>query len=135
MSKACAQSDVVITTAQVFGRRAPLIVTEDMIRSMKPGSIVVDMAVETGGNVAGSKVGEEVMVNGVRIIGLTNLPGRVPRHASQMYSSNLGNFVEEFWNKDSKRLELDPEDEIVRGCLLTRGGEICHTGIKEVYAS
>ncbi len=135
MAKACAQSDVVITTAQVFGRKAPLIVTEAMVRDMKHGSVIVDMAVESGGNVAGSKPGEEVMAGGVRIMGLRNLPGRVPRHASHMYSSNLANFLEEFWDAETKALALDPRDEIIRGCLLTRDGEICNERLKEAYTS
>src|SRR3989338_9085997 len=98
MAKVCAQSDVVITTAQVFGRKAPVIVTKDMVAQMKPGSIIVDMAVESGGNVEGSKVNEEVITaNGVRIIGLGNLPGRVAVHASQMYSGNLIALIDEFW--------------------------------------
>jgi len=124
MAKVCAASDVVITTAQLFGRPAPRIVTEEMVRGMQPGSVIVDLAVEGGGNVAGSQIEQEVDVDGVRIIGLGNLPGRVAVHASQMFSSNLCNLVEEFWNADEKRFDLNFEDEIVKGCVITHQGNI-----------
>lgn len=130
MAKHCAMADVVITTAKLFGRKAPLIVTADMIKSMKKGSIVVDLAVDTGGNVAGSKLDEVVDVNGVKIIGLENFPGEVPVHASQMYSSNLTNFVEEFWNEEKKEFNLDLEDEIIQGCLITHNNEIVNEKLK-----
>ena len=133
MAKHCALSDVVITTAQVFGRRAPLIVTADMIGRMKPGSVVVDMAVESGGNVEASKLGKEVSSDGVRVLGFPNLAGRVPVAASQMYSSNLAGFVEEFWDTDTSRLVLDQEDEIIAGCMLTRDGAIVNGKIRELY--
>src|SRR3989338_5761954 len=116
MAKVCASSDVVITTAQLFGRKAPVIVTKDMVAQMKPGSIIVDMAVESGGNVEGSKVDEEVETsNGVRIIGFANLPGRVAIHASQMYSCNLTNLIESYWNAEEKTFKLNPEDETIKG--------------------
>lgn len=125
MAKVCSQSDVVITTAQLFGRRAPVVLTKDMVAQMKPGTIIVDMAVESGGNVEGSKVNEEVVTaNGVRIIGLGNLPGRVAVHASQMYSANLHNLLEEYWDKDAKAFKLNAEDDIIKGCLITHGGKI-----------
>ena len=132
MTKHCAQSDVVITTAQVFGKKAPLIITSDMIKEMKPGSLIVDLAVETGGNVEGSKLGEEVEVDGVRIIGLENLPGHVAVHASQMYSSNLGNLIGEFWDDESKAFKLDLEDEIIKGCLVTHQGNIFSETVKNI---
>ncbi|HUV07793.1 MAG TPA: Re/Si-specific NAD(P)(+) transhydrogenase subunit alpha [Spirochaetia bacterium] len=135
MAKHCALADVVITTAQVFGRKAPLIVTEEIIKSMKPGSIIVDMAVESGGNVAGSEADLEVVKGPARILGYTNLAGRVPAHASQMYSSNAGSLIEEFWDKEKKEMVLDPDDEIIQGCLITRGGEICNGKLKEIYQS
>ena len=134
MAQHCAAADVVITTAQVFGRKAPLIVTADMVSGMKPGSVVVDMAVETGGNVAGSVAGEELEIGGVRLIGLMNLAGRVPIHASQVYSNNLSSFISEFWDPEEKRLKLDPADEIVAACTVTRGGEVVHEGLKERYS-
>jgi NAD(P) transhydrogenase subunit alpha len=133
MAKVCALSDIVITTAQLFGRKAPLIVTEDMVAGMQKGAVIVDLAVESGGNVAGSQVGKEVEVNGVRIIGLANLPGRVAVNASQMFSSNLYNLVEEFWNPDEKRFALNFEDEIVKGCVITHQGEIVNEMIRSHY--
>lgn len=132
MAKVCSNSDVVITTAQLFGRKAPVIVTKDMIAQMKAGSIIVDMAVESGGNVEGSKVDEEVVTdNGVRILGLGNLPGRVAVHASQMYSSNLVNFLETFWDTEKKTFNLNQEDEILKGCLITHNGEVVNQMIKD----
>jgi NAD(P) transhydrogenase subunit alpha len=133
MAKICAASDAVITTAQLFGRKAPLIVTEDMLRGMQKGSVVVDLAVESGGNVAGSQPNQEVDSAGVTIIGLANLPGKVAVHASQMYSSNLFNLVDEFWNADQNRFELDFEDEIIKGCVITHAGEIVNQMIREHY--
>ena len=124
-----AQSDVVITTAQVFGRPAPRIVTADMIAAMRPGSVVVDMAVESGGNVEGSVLDEVADVGGVKIVGLGNLPSAVCRHASDMYSANLVNLLEEFWDGEEKKLNLDPEDEIAAGCVIARDGEIVNETI------
>jgi len=132
MAKVCSNSDIVITTAQLFGRKAPIIVTKDMIDQMKAGSVIVDMAVESGGNVEGSKVDEEVMTdNGVRIIGLGNLPGRVAIHASQMYSSNLTNLIESYWDAEQKVFTLNPEDETIKGCLITHNGEVVNEMIKK----
>ncbi len=133
MARRCAQADVVITTAQVFGRKAPLIITAEMVRGMKPDSVIVDMAVESGGNVEGSRVAQAVLVDGVCIIGYPQLARRVPVHAGQMYAGNLYNLIEQYWNKESK--ELDLEDEIVRGCLLTQGGSLVNERLKEVYES
>ena len=124
--------DIVITTAQVFGRPAPRIVTADMVEAMKPGSVVVDMAVDSGGNVEGSQPDEEVDVNGVTIVGVSNLPARVAKNASQMYSSNLFNLVSEYWNEEDKVFNLDQEDDIVQGCLITHGGEIVNGAIKNL---
>jgi len=131
MAKVCSQSDIVITTAQLFGRKAPIVVTKEMVTQMKSGSIIVDMAVESGGNVEGSKLNEEVMVNGVRIIGLGNLPSRVSNHASQMYSSNLTNFIEAYWDKDKKTFNLNTEDEIIKSCLVTHQGRIVNAQLKK----
>jgi NAD(P) transhydrogenase subunit alpha len=133
MAKVCAVSDIVITTAQLFGRKAPVIVTENMVRGMSKGSVIVDLAVEGGGNVAGSQIDREIDVDGVRIIGLGNLPGRVTVHASQMFSSNLYNLVEELWNAEEKRFDLNFEDEIVKGCVITHQGEIVNEMIAKHY--
>jgi NAD(P) transhydrogenase subunit alpha len=133
MAKVCAAADVVITTAQVFGKKAPLIVTEDMVAGMSKGSVLVDLAVETGGNVAGSQANQEVEVDGVRIIGLANLPGEVAINASQMFSSNLFALVAEFWNEEEKRFVLDFEDEIIQGCVITHQGKILNEMIRKHY--
>lgn len=127
MAKACAQSDIVITTAKLFGRPAPKIVSAEMLAGMKYGSVVVDLAVESGGNVVGSKLNEEVVTeNGVRIIGIGRLECGVAAHASQMYSSNLYNFIEHFWDKSAGGLKTDLGDEILKSCVITRGGSVTH---------
>jgi NAD(P) transhydrogenase subunit alpha len=131
MAKQCAQSDVVIATAQVFGTKAPLIVTNEMLDGMKPGSVVVDLAVETGGNVESSVLGKEIRRKGVIIVGRPDLERHVPVPASQMFSSNLYNFVEHFWDKQAKRFTLNRDDEIIQGCLITHKGEIVNERIKE----
>jgi NAD(P) transhydrogenase subunit alpha len=130
MARHCAQADVVITTAQVFGKKAPVIVTREMIRGMRTGSVVVDLAVETGGNVEGSEAGKTTEINGVSIMGMENLPGRVAVHASQMYSSNVGNLISHFWDKEAKKFNLDLGDEIIRGCLVTHDGTIFSETLK-----
>ncbi|HEX9047838.1 MAG TPA: Re/Si-specific NAD(P)(+) transhydrogenase subunit alpha [Verrucomicrobiae bacterium] len=124
MRKSCGESDIVITAAQVFGRKAPVLVTAEMLDAMKPGSVVVDLAVETGGNVEGIKYNEVIDRNGVKLAGIANLPGRVPLHASQVYSANLVNLIEEFWDKQNKTFVLKLDDEIIKGCLVTHGGKI-----------
>ena len=131
MAKACAQADLVITTAQLFGRPAPRIIDRPMIAGMAPGSVIVDMAVETGGNVEGSEVDKIVEIDGVKVVGLGNLPGRVAETASQMYSSNLGNFIDHFWDKEAKKFNLDLEDEIIQGALITHNGAL----FSEMYKS
>ena len=132
MAKVCAGSDIVITTAQLFGRKAPVIITKDMIEGMTPGSVIVDLAVETGGNVEGSKVGETVETNGVKILGIPNMPGQVPLHASQMFSSNVTNLLDEFWNSDNNQFELNFDDEIIKGCVVTHNGELVNEMVKSV---
>jgi proton-translocating NAD(P)+ transhydrogenase subunit alpha len=132
MAAECAQSDVVITTAQVFGRKAPMIVTTAMVEKMKPGSVIVDMAIESGGNVECARLDKEIEVNGVQVIGLSNLPGRVPRTASQMYSNNLASFVEHFWNAEAKTFRLDPDHPLLKGCLVTHGGAVCNESIRDL---
>ncbi|GDX10156.1 NAD(P) transhydrogenase subunit alpha [Verrucomicrobiota bacterium] len=130
MEQRCAQADLVITTAQVFGRKAPVIITKAMLEKMKPGTIVVDMAVESGGNVECSIPDEDIVVNGVKIIGWRNLAGRVPRAASAMYSSNLTNLVDHFWDRTAKTFRLDPANEILRDCLVTHDGAIVNERIR-----
>lgn len=131
MAKVIAQSDIVITTAQVFGRKAPVIVTREMVAAMKPGSVVVDLAAETGGNVEGVEAGAERDVNGVRLIGAENFAGRVPAHASQMYGANVVNLVTHFWDADNKTINLNLDDEIMKGCLIIQSGELRNDLIKK----
>ena len=131
MAKACSQSDIVITTAQLFGRPAPRIVDAKMIAQMQPGSVIVDMAVETGGNVEGSVLDEVVEIDDVKVVGMGNLPGQVALTASEMYSANLGNFVGHFWDKEEQKFQLKLEDEIIRGALVTHDGDL----FSEMYKS
>jgi len=134
MAQQCAKSDVVITTARVMGRQAPLIVTNAMLDGMQPGSVVVDLAVEAGGNVEASKLDKVIKRKGVTIIGLPELSRQVPLPASEMLTSNLCNFIEHFWNTEDKRFVLNREDEIMRGCLITHQGDIVNETIKAKLA-
>ena len=127
-----AESDVLITTAQVFGRKPPVIVTRDMVEGMQIGSVVVDMAAETGGNVEGSVPNETVLINGVTVVGKGNLPNEVSRDASQMYSANLFNLIEDNWDKTSATFNINFEHDILPGCIITHGGEITNETIKEI---
>ena len=131
MKKICASSDIVITTAQVFGRPAPKIITSEMVEAMQPGSVIVDMAVSSGGNVEGSQNGETVEINGVKIIGNENLPGEVPTHSSQVYANNVFNLIDEFWNDDDASFNFDLEDEILSNCLVTHQGNYINSSVKE----
>ena len=134
MKKVCSNSDVIITTAQVFGRKAPVIITSDMIEDMQPGSVIVDMAVGTGGNVEGSVPDENLELNGITIVGNTNLPGEVAIHASQVYSANIFNLIDEFWDQKNSILEITTSDEILSGCLVTHKGEFVNSMVKERYS-
>ncbi len=129
MAEAIGKVDVVITTAAVPGRRAPILVTEDAIRRMKPGSVIVDLAAESGGNVELTEPGETVMRHDVKIIAPLNVPSTMAEHASQLYARNieslLGLMIKE------GQLELDFEDEVIAGACITRGGEIVHEGAKQ----
>jgi H+-translocating NAD(P) transhydrogenase subunit alpha len=131
MKKICGHSDVVITTAQVFGRPAPRIVSIEMVEAMKPGSVVVDMAVSSGGNVEGSIEDEYVFHEGVTIIGMSNLPGEVAMDASQVYGSNIFNMIEEYWDAESKEFNFDLSDEILKDCVITNDGDVINSMVKE----
>ncbi len=130
LAKAVAQADVVITTASIPGKKAPIIITTDMIARMKYGAIIVDMAAETGGNCVMTQPGEHVVANDVNIHGPLNLASRMPTHASELYAKNLWNFLSP-WIKDGK-LEFDWSDEIVAGTLLCRDGQTVHAGVKQI---
>ncbi|MBF0594055.1 MAG: Re/Si-specific NAD(P)(+) transhydrogenase subunit alpha [Candidatus Omnitrophica bacterium] len=131
MSKICAASDIVITTAQLFGRKAPVIITREMVAGMKPGSILIDLAVESGGNIEGSLVGKEVDINGVKIIGFANMPGKAAIDASEMLASNFVNFIDHSWNKEKASVELNLNDDIIKGCLITYQGAIVNNALKK----
>ncbi len=127
-----AESDVLITTAQVFGRKPPVLVTRDVVERMRPGSVVVDMAAETGGNVEGSVPGETVSINGVTVIGTGNWANFVARDASQMYASNMFNLVDDSWDEEGKTFKVDFEDDILQGCIITHDGQITNETIKNI---
>ncbi len=121
-----AKQDIVITTALIPGRPAPLLVSDNMIDGMKPGSVIVDLAVEQGGNVSASVAGDIIERNGVNILGHNNMPGRLAADASSLYARNLYNFIAAFHDKESGEITFDPEDEIIKGINLTRNGAIVH---------
>ena len=129
LAAVCAQADVVITTAQVFGRQAPRLITGQTLSRMRPGSVVVDLAVERGGNVEGSEVDRVIETGGVRTVGLANLPGRVAAHASQMYSSNLFHLIGECLHQGEPGPSLDLNHEVLGACLVTHRGRIVYEGI------
>ncbi len=128
MSKWVAAADVVIPTALVPGQRAPVLITEEMVRGMRPGSVIIDLAAEQGGNCALTEPGQEVVRHGVVILGPTNLPGTMPLHASEMYARTVTNLLT-YLLRDG-RLHLDLEDALTRGPLVTHGGEIVHDAVK-----
>ncbi|MDE0220687.1 MAG: NAD(P) transhydrogenase subunit alpha [Spirochaetaceae bacterium] len=132
MADTCAGADIVITTAQLFGRKAPVVLSADVVERMKAGAVVVDYAVESGGNVEGSVAGQETQVNGVTIIGLRNIPGRYAVSASSMYANNLYNYVDEFWDDESKGMKLDREDEIIAGSLVTHDGQMVNEMVRKI---
>jgi NAD(P) transhydrogenase subunit alpha len=129
MTRVVAQSDVVITTAAIPGKKAPVLVTAEMVREMAPGSLVVDLAAERGGNCELTRAGERVVENGVTVLGPVNVPSSVPYHASQMYARNVVTFLATLV-KDGQ-LNIDLDDEVVRETLVTRGGEVVHPRVRE----
>ncbi|HAB29992.1 MAG TPA: NAD(P)(+) transhydrogenase (Re/Si-specific) subunit alpha, partial [Gemmatimonadetes bacterium] len=124
-----ADTDLVITTAQIPGRPAPRLITEEMVDSMHPGSVIVDLAATSGGNCAVTREGETVVRNGVKVMGPANLPAEVPTHASQMFSKNVETLLKELGAEGE--VSLDFEDEIVAGTCVTHGGEVRHGPTKE----
>ena len=121
-----AKQDIVITTALIPGRPAPRLISDAQLATMKPGSVIVDLAVEQGGNVEGAVAGEVAEVHGVKIVGYRNVPSRLAADASALFARNLYNFLSAFWDKDSKTVVLPDDDEIVKGIRLTRGGKVVH---------
>jgi NAD(P) transhydrogenase subunit alpha len=123
------KQDMVITTALIPGRPAPVLVSADMVKSMKPGSVIVDLAVEAGGNCALSQPGKVAVKHGVRIVGHMNVPGRLAADASALYARNLFNLLQLMIDKDSKALAIDWDDEIIKGICVTRGGAVVHPAL------
>jgi H+-translocating NAD(P) transhydrogenase subunit alpha len=129
------KQDVVITTALIPGRPAPQLISAEMVKSMKPGSVIVDLAVERGGNVEGVKAGEVAHVNGVTIIGYTNVAGRLAASASSLYAKNLLNFLDILVDKKEKKLAVNWDDEIVKATALTKDGAIVHPSFQPKSAA
>jgi NAD(P) transhydrogenase subunit alpha len=125
-----ADADVLITTASVPGRTAPILVTEEMVAAMRPGSVVVDLAAESGGNVEGAKPGEEVTIGGVLVWGGANVPSQLPAQASQLYSTNVVNLLLHLRSGGAPTIDFD--DEIVAGCCVTHAGEVRHAPTREL---
>lgn len=134
-AKCIADSDIVITTAQLFGRKPPVLIDAKTIATMKPGSVIVDMAAENGGNVEGSVESEIVVQTGVTIIGTGYWANGVAKHATQMYANNLQNLISEFWSKDDNKFKVDIEDEVQSGCIITHQGQVTNSMINNFYAS
>lgn len=132
MAKTCIQSDVIITTAKLFGRNAPRIISDDIIKQMNKGSLIIDMAVDTGGNVEGSQPNKVVERHGVLVYGYGRPELDVSFHASQMYANNVYAFLEMFWDKEKSMLNLTQEHEILANTIITQNGEIVHQKIKEL---
>jgi NAD(P) transhydrogenase subunit alpha len=125
LAKAARENDIIITTAAIPGRKAPVLIAREMIPTMKPGSVIVDLAAETGGNVEGTEAGKTVVISGVTIIGQLNLPSSMPFHASQMYSRNIASLLALMLKKDGT-FTLDMADEVVKGTVITQGGNVVH---------
>ena len=131
LAKVFEPMDVIISTAAIPGRQAPLLITEDAVKGMQPGSVIVDLAAETGGNCELTKAGETVVAHGVTILGPANLAATVPFHASQMFSKNVVTFLLNMVDKEGN-LNVDPEDEVVAGSLVTQHGEIVHPRVRDL---
>ncbi len=132
MTEAIASSDVVITTAAIPGKKAPVLVTAEMVKKMRPGSVIVDLAAETGGNCELTKTGENIDVDGVRILGPVNVPSMLPRDASQMYARNVTSFLQLLVKNGELNINMD--DEIITGTLATKDGEVVNERVKEILA-
>ncbi len=123
------EQDVVITTAAVPGKKAPLLITREMVHAMAPGSVIVDLAAERGGNCDVTKAGETVVEQGVTVLGPVNVPATVPRHASEMYARNIATFLKNMIGKDGQ-LKIDLSDEITRETLIARDGEVVNPRVQ-----
>ena len=129
MAKTVAASDVIITTAQVQGSKAPQIITTEMIKGMSPGSVVIDLAAEQGGNCEPTVAGETVDVDGVQVIGVVNLPGEIPVHASQLFGKNVANFMGLMVVDGA--IDIDVDDDVIRESIVARGGDVVNNRVRE----
>jgi NAD(P) transhydrogenase subunit alpha len=127
MAERIKNSDVVITTAAVPGKKSPVLISEEVVASMRPGSVIVDIAADKGGNCAVTKPGEKIVHKGVIVIGPLNIPAEVPVHASQMYAKNISTFLLHMVKEG--KLELDLEDEITKGAMVAHGGKLVHQAV------
>src|SRR5438045_1516970 len=133
LAKAARENDIIITTAAIPGRKAPVLITKEMIPTMKPGSVIVDLAAETGGNTELTQAGKVIDVDGVRIDGTTNIPSTMPYHASQMYSRNIQSLLGLMITKEGK-LTLDMNDDVITGTLTTQDGHAAHEATRKAIA-
>jgi NAD(P) transhydrogenase subunit alpha len=124
-------ADIVITTALIPGRKAPILIGEETVRAMKPGSVIVDMAVEQGGNCPLSEFGKVIEKYGVKIVGPANLPGELATDSSALFSRNLLNFITPMVDKETRALKIDLNDDVVKGTLVTQGGQIVHPALSQ----
>jgi NAD(P) transhydrogenase subunit alpha len=127
-----AEADLVITTALVMGRKAPVLISEDMVKTMKPGAVIVDMAVESGGNCALSELNQTVVKHDVTIIGESNLPAQLAMNASDLYAKNISTLLLHLANKDGFKWEM--EEEITKGSLITHKGQLVHAFTKDILS-
>ena len=136
MATTIAKNDIVICTALVMGRKAPVIVTQPMVDAMRPGSVIIDLASDAGGNCAATVPGQSITTpNGVTVLGWYNWPGRIPVAASALYARNLFTFLSTFWDKEAKAPKLPEADDIVKGVMLTRGGAVVHPNFLPAQAA
>ncbi len=135
LHKICSESDVVITTAQVPGRKAPVLITKDMVEAMRPGAVIVDLAAESGGNCELTKAGETVVHNGVKVVGKINPASDLPRNSSMMYSKNIYELLKHLYDAESKALKVDFDDEITRECCVTHDGKIVHERTRDAIGA
>jgi NAD(P) transhydrogenase subunit alpha len=127
-----AEADLVITTALVMGRKAPVLISEDMVKTMKPGAVIVDMAVESGGNCALSELNQTVVKHDVTIIGESNLPAQLAMNASDLYAKNISTLLLHLANKDGFKWEM--EEEVTKGSLITHKGQLVHAFTKDILS-
>jgi H+-translocating NAD(P) transhydrogenase subunit alpha len=135
LHKICSESDLVITTAQVPGRKAPVLITRDMVEAMRPGSVVVDLAAESGGNCELTVAGETVVHNGVKVIGKVNPASDLPRNSSMMYSKNIYELLKHLYDAEAKTLKVDFDDEITRECCVTHDGKVVHERTRDAIGA